>query len=143
MVAVEVSNGGPKSIPVTRGDGVSVDLQELVKLAGPARRVDLPGLGSRRLQTMLAGPFPSPCGGRGMDFEEVRGYQPGDDVRAIDWRVTARTGRLHTKLYEEERDRPFLGLADLGLTMHFGTRGCFKCVQAVRVAALLAWAARP
>lgn len=80
-------------------------------------------------------------GGRGMDFAGLREYRPGDDLRSLDWRHTARHGRPYTKLFHAERERPVLFLVDLGPTMHFGTRGVFKCVQAARVAALLAWAA--
>ena len=67
-------------------------------------------------------------------------YLPGDDIRSIDWRVTARTGRVHTKLFHEERDRPVLFVVDLGAQMRFGTRRAFKSVVAAETAALLAWA---
>jgi uncharacterized protein (DUF58 family) len=77
-----------------------------------------------------------------MEFDESRAYQPGDDVRAIDWRVTARTGRTHTKLYHEERERPVLLVVDARPMMRFGTRDAFKSVQAARAAAAIAWAAR-
>jgi uncharacterized protein (DUF58 family) len=76
-----------------------------------------------------------------MEFAEVRAYAPGDEVRHIDWRVTARTGRPHSKLFEEERERPLIVLADARAPMRFGTRQCFKSVAAARWAALLAWAA--
>ncbi len=77
--------------------------------------------------------------GRGMEFEEARIYQPGDDVRAIDWRVTARTGKVHTKLYREERERPVYILLDCRSMMHFGTRVRFKSVLAAQLAAQLCW----
>jgi len=77
--------------------------------------------------------------GRGMEFDESRIYQNGDDMRSIDWRVTARTGALHTKLFHEERERPVLILADLGASMRFGTRVKFKSVLAAEIAASLAW----
>ncbi|MEZ5787937.1 MAG: DUF58 domain-containing protein [Xanthobacteraceae bacterium] len=77
--------------------------------------------------------------GRGMEFDEARIYQPGDDARSIDWRVTARTGKMHTKLFHEERERPVLILADLRASMHFGTRTQFKSVLAATIAAELAW----
>jgi uncharacterized protein (DUF58 family) len=76
-----------------------------------------------------------------MEFAESRIYQPGDDVRSIDWRVTARTGRPHTKLFQEERERPVILLVDLGASMFFGTRTAYKSVVAAETAALMAWAA--
>ena len=79
--------------------------------------------------------------GRGMEYSESRIYLPGDDIRSIDWRVTARTGRAHTKLFHEERDRPVLFVVDLGAQMRFGTRRAFKSVVAAEAASLLAWAA--
>lgn len=77
--------------------------------------------------------------GRGMDFAESRLYQPGDDIRTIDWRVTARTGRVHTKVFQEERERPVLIWLDLRPSMFFATRGRFKSVLASEVAGLLVW----
>ncbi|SDZ78928.1 DUF58 domain-containing protein [Microbulbifer marinus] len=78
--------------------------------------------------------------GRGMNFEEVRDYQAGDDVRTIDWRVTARTGSTHTKLYQEERERPVVILLDLRSPMFFGSHLAFKSVAASGIAAALGWA---
>lgn len=95
----------------------------------------------RRSLSTLAGPIRSSMRGRGLDFDEVRAYQPGDEVRAIDWRVTARTGSAHTKLYREERERPVLIVADQRQPMFFGSRKCFKSVLAAQVAGLLAWSA--
>lgn len=77
--------------------------------------------------------------GRGMEFDEVRHYQNGDDIRAIDWRVTARTGQTYTKLYREERERPVFFFVDFSASMHFGSQLLFKSVQAAHVAASLAW----
>ncbi|MDH3351493.1 MAG: DUF58 domain-containing protein, partial [Gammaproteobacteria bacterium] len=76
-----------------------------------------------------------------MEFDESRPYQPGDDPRSIDWRVTARSTTAYTKLFREERERPVLVVVDLRANMHFATRGCFKSVNASRAAALLSWAA--
>ena len=87
-----------------------------------------------------AGTHLSPQTGRGMEFAEVRPYQPGDDIRSIDWRHTARRGRPYTKLFHEEREQVRLLLVDLGPSMQFGTRVAFKSVIAARAAALLAWA---
>jgi uncharacterized protein (DUF58 family) len=77
--------------------------------------------------------------GRGIDFAEVRPYQPGDDVRSIDWRVTARKAKVHTKVYREERERPTLVVVDLRSSMRFGSRVRLKSVAAAETAALLAW----
>jgi len=74
-----------------------------------------------------------------MEFDEVRLYQPGDDIRSMDWRVTARTGKPHTKLFREERERPALLLVDLRPPMFFATRGALKSVVAAECASLLAW----
>jgi len=78
--------------------------------------------------------------GRGVDYAASRAYQPGDDIRQMDWRVTARTGRPHTKLFTEERERSVLVVLNCNPSMRFGTRLRFKSVQAARAAALLAWA---
>jgi uncharacterized protein (DUF58 family) len=72
----------------------------------------------------------------------VRAYLPGDDVRSIDWRVTARRGKVHTKLFHEERERPVLFAIDYRRPMFFATRGRFKSVLASELAALLAWRAQ-
>jgi uncharacterized protein (DUF58 family) len=77
--------------------------------------------------------------GRGLDFEEIRAYAMGDDVRTIDWRVTARTGEPHTRVYDEERDRPALFVVDQRIGMFFGTRLNLKSVTAAEAAALGAW----
>jgi uncharacterized protein (DUF58 family) len=79
--------------------------------------------------------------GRGVDYVESRAYQPGDDIRQMDWRVTARTGRPHTKLFQEEREQSILLIIDANPGLRFGTRVRFKSVQAARTAALVAWAA--
>ncbi|SDB46478.1 Protein of unknown function DUF58 [Pseudidiomarina indica] len=79
--------------------------------------------------------------GRGMEFDEYRHYQAGDDVRTIDWRVTARTGTPHTKLFREERERPVFVAVDLSHSMQFGSQLLFKSVQACHLAAVVAWLA--
>ncbi len=78
---------------------------------------------------------------QGMDYAESRLYSPGDDVRRIDWRVTARTGRAHTKLFQLERGNHVYCIVDQRAPMHFGTRAAFKSVAAAEVAALAGWAA--
>ncbi len=76
-----------------------------------------------------------------MDYQESRAYQAGDDVRSMDWRITARTGEPHVKLYQEERERPVVLFLDLNPGMFFGSRGMLKSVAAARAATLIAWAA--
>ncbi|HRG50830.1 MAG: DUF58 domain-containing protein [Cellvibrionales bacterium] len=98
-------------------------------------------LESRSNSSQLSGTQRSTLRGRGIDFDEVRLYQAGDDVRSVDWRVTARTGKMHTKIFHEEKERPVLLVIDLRSGMYFGSRRCFKSVLAANAAALLAWAA--
>ncbi|MCU7807969.1 MAG: DUF58 domain-containing protein, partial [Candidatus Thiodiazotropha sp. (ex Semelilucina semeliformis)] len=79
--------------------------------------------------------------GTGLDFEEVREYREGDDIRNMEWNVTARTNVPHLKIFSEERERSVVLCVDRGPHMSFGTRGTFKSVQAAKAAALLGWAA--
>lgn len=91
------------------------------------------------IHSKLAGTYLAKSKGRGMEFDEVRHYQSGDDVRTIDWRVTARSGKVHTKLFREEKERPVFILTDLSDSMRFGSTLLFKSVQAAHLAALIAW----
>ena len=118
---------------------VEPQLRELLALAGPASA--LPHW-TRSVRARASGPFLSRLRGRGMEYDESRPYLPGDDIRRLDWRVTARTGRPHTKLFREELERPVLICVDYRRAMFFATRGVFKAVQAARVASLLAWRAQ-
>jgi uncharacterized protein (DUF58 family) len=118
---------------------VSVSLKMLIDLARPAAGLNLKHSAIRAGQS---GGYVSRFKGRGMEFEEARGYQPGDDIRSIDWRVTARTGETHTKVFREERERPVFISVDNRPAMHFATRGVFKSVLAAKLAALVAWAAQ-
>ncbi len=119
--------------------GAYTDMADLIALRFPARQLCLAG--KKRALSMLAGPNKSNFRGRGIDFEEVRRYQPGDDIRTIDWRVTARSGNAHTKLFQEERERPVLLVIDQRHSMFFGSSHCFKSVLAAHLASLLAWSA--
>ena len=119
--------------------GAYAQLSDMIALRFPARQLSL-ARRNRALST-LAGPNKSNFRGRGIDFEEVRSYQPGDDIRTIDWRVTARTGSAHTKLFREERERPVLVVVDQRSGMFFGSSHCFKSVLATHLASLLAWSA--
>ncbi|MEE7625957.1 DUF58 domain-containing protein [Methylobacter sp. Wu8] len=118
---------------------ISVSLKTLVDLARPAAGIKLKHSAIRSGQS---GGYVSRFKGRGMEFEEARVYQPGDDIRSIDWRVTARTGEPHTKMFREERERPVFISVDDRPAMHFATRGVFKSVLAAKLAGLLAWAAQ-
>lgn len=117
---------------------VSVSLRELIELkpAGERIRLSMP-----RISAASAGGHLSPFKGRGVEFDESRPYQEGDDQRTIDWRDTARTGKPHTKVFREERNRPVIVWLDLCAPMMFATRGAFKAVIAARTAAILAWSA--
>lgn len=117
---------------------VSISQAGLIRLNGPARVIALDVLRVNSLQT---GAYVSHFRGRGMEFDESRPYQPGDDPRNIDWRVTARSTEAYTKLFREERERPVLVVVDLRRNMHFATQGSFKSVIASRAAALVSWAA--
>ena len=114
-------------------------LDDLFELRHRAHAI---GLASRhRVGSPLSGLYASVFRGQGMDYEETREYREGDEIRNMDWRVTARTGVPHLKVFREERERSVVLCVDAGPHMHFGTRGTFKCVQAARAAALLVWAA--
>lgn len=117
---------------------VSVSQKGLIRLAGAARTIALDAV---RVDSLQTGAYVSHFKGRGMEFDESRPYQPGDDPRNIDWRVTARSTEAYTKLFREERERPVLVMMDLRRGMHFATRGCYKSVSGCRAAALLSWAA--
>lgn len=119
-------------------DGVSLNQKELLACQNIARA--LPETPSKA-RAALAGHRASNIRGRGMEFAEVRHYQSGDDVRTIDWRVTARTGKAHTKLFVEERERPVLLLLDLSHSLYFGSSLMLQAVQAAHVAATLGWRA--
>lgn len=119
--------------------GIHVTSDELIQLRLPAERLKLPG--QQRSSAQQSGPQHSRFRGRGMDYQESRGYQPGDDIRSMDWRVTARTGRPHTKIFQEERERPVLLIIDYSPSMDFGSQQALKRVVAARLATLLAWTA--
>jgi len=127
-----------KQAPTT-SELVSVSLKTLLDLARPAAGLNLKHSAIRAGQS---GGYASRFKGRGMEFEEARSYQPGDDIRSIDWRVTARTGEPHTKVFREERERPVFVSLDNRPAMHFATRGVFKSVLAAKLAGLVAWAAQ-
>ncbi len=118
---------------------VSVQLKPLIDLASKA---PLMKIQRGRIKANQSGGYASRFKGRGMEFDEVRQYQAGDDVRTIDWRVTARTNKAHSKVFHEERERPVFISVDMRAAMQFATQGVFKSVQAANIAALIAWAAQ-
>jgi uncharacterized protein (DUF58 family) len=114
-------------------------LDDLLELRHQAHAL---GMASHHLvNSSFAGLYASVFRGQGLNFEEVREYHEGDDIRNMDWKVTARTGKPHLKVFREERERSVMLCVDKGPHMDFGTRGTFKSIQAAKAAALLGWAA--
>lgn len=128
----------PASASVTH-ERVKVSLKTLIDLAKPAATLTLR---PKQIRAAQSGNYLSRFKGRGMAYAETRLYQPGDDVRRMDWRVTARTEKPHSKVFCEERERPLFISVDYRPSMAFATRGVFKSVQAAKLAAILAWAAQ-
>ncbi len=128
-----------KTATVAASERVFITLKTLINLARPAASLNLK---RKSIRAQTSGGYVSHFKSRGMEFQEVRAYQPGDDVRNIDWHVTARTGKVQTKVFREERERPVFISVDNRHTMHFATRGVFKSVLAAKLAGLLAWAAQ-
>ncbi len=104
--------------------GIHASLNQLIALRVQARTLNLSS--RKQVATFANGPQSAHFRGRGVDFDEVRIYQAGDDIRNMDWRVTARSNRPHTKLFREERERPVFLLVDQGPSMFFGTRVAFR-----------------
>lgn len=121
------------------GDGIHLTAAELIALRPRCHALRLPM--RQAAASALAGAYRSRFRGRGVDFVESRNYQPGDDIRNMDWRVTARTGRAHTKVFQEERERPVLVVLDAAPSLFFGTRRRLKSVAAGQMAAAIAWSA--
>ena len=119
--------------------GIRVSLVELIEMRHRVREVQLFSTPAKR--SPLIGLHHSKLRGRGVDFDQVRVYQPGDDVRTIDWRVTARTQEPHTKLFHEERERPVFIMVEQSRRLFFGSGLQFKSVLAAQAAALFGWAA--
>lgn len=117
--------------------GAMLSLQQLLDQRHIAKALELYIQSRSRLG--MSGSHISKSKGRGVDFEEHRAYQAGDDIRSIDWRVTARTGRPFTKIFREERERPVIIGVDQSHNMFFGSQVSFKSVVAAEVAAILCW----
>ena len=119
--------------------GIHVDVGELIGIR--ARLAGLSQASLRRRASYRSGGRDTRLRGRGMEYEESRVYVPGDDFRTMDWRVMARTGEAHTKVFAEEKERRFLLAVDLSPSMYYGTRQGFKSWAAAQVAAHLGWLA--
>jgi uncharacterized protein (DUF58 family) len=117
--------------------GVYVRLHDLVALRAQARGFSF--LPRQPVHSLLAGRHASRLRGRGLNFEEIRRYLPGDDIRQIDWKVTARMRKTHSRVYTEERERTVLLVVDQRLNMFFGSVRYMKSVTAAEAAALAAW----
>jgi len=120
-----------------RSRGAFITLEQLFDQRHVARSLELDYQSRSRLG--MSGSHISKHKGRGVDFEEFRAYQPGDDIRQIDWRVTARTGRPFTKVFREERERPVIIGCDQSHNMFFGSQVAFKSVVAAEAAAIICW----
>jgi uncharacterized protein (DUF58 family) len=124
----------PEAVP-----GVYTTLDDLARIEHKASGFSF--LPRQPVHSLLTGRHTSRVRGRGLDFDELRRYRPGDDPRTIDWRVTQRTRQPHVRVFTEERDRPALLVVDQRLNMFFGTRVAMKSVVAAELAALAAWRA--
>src|SRR6201990_148806 len=117
--------------------GVYIDLDGRIPLDYRDRSVSF--LPRQPVHSLLSGRFASRMRGRGLNFEEIRDYRPGDDIRSIDWKVTARLQKPHVRVFDEERDRQALLVVDQRLSMFFGSRRSMKSVTAAEAAGIAAW----
>jgi uncharacterized protein (DUF58 family) len=129
----------PRGQSTTATEGVYADLDALIRLQFQARGFSF--LPRQPVHSLLAGRHASRLRGRGLNFEEIRRYLPGDDIRNMDWHITARTRKPHVRVYTEERDRPVLLVVDQRLSMFFGSQWAMKSVVAAEATALAAWRA--
>jgi uncharacterized protein (DUF58 family) len=126
-----------RSAGTVSDERVYVNLHQLTLLQHQARGISF--LPRQPVHSLLSGRHASRVRGRGLNFEEIRQYHAGDDVRTIDWKVTARLRSPHTRVYTEERDRPVLLVVDQRIGMFFGTQVNMKSVTAAQTAAMAAW----
>ncbi len=131
-----------KNVSNRQGDGtqlkgVYVQLDELARLQHKASGFSF--LPKQPIHSVLSGRHASKLRGRGLNFEELRNYLPGDDTRNIDWKVTARTRTPYVRVYTEEKDRTVWLLIDQRINMFFGSKNRMKSVVAAEVAAISAW----
>lgn len=121
----------------TNDNRIAVSLAQLRALEFKARGFSF--LPRQPVQSILTGRHGSRLRGRGLNFEELRHYRPGDDIRSMDWKVTNRTGKPHVRVYTEERERHVHLLVDQRVSMFFGSQTAMKSVVAAEIAALAAW----
>jgi uncharacterized protein (DUF58 family) len=124
-------------IRTERAPGVYTSLAELIGFQHKARGFSF--LPRQPIHSLLAGQHASRLRGRGLDFEELRHYQFGDNVRQIDWKATNRTRKTQLRVFSEERERVVLLVIDQRLSMFFGSQRCMKSVASAETAALAAW----
>jgi uncharacterized protein (DUF58 family) len=127
----------PSTSAAAATPGVYVSLDSLLRLKGRAQNFSF--LPKQPVHSLLAGRHASRMRGRGLNFEEVRSYLPGDDIRNMDWKVTARMRKPHTRVYTEEKERPSLIVVDQRATMFFGSSENMKSWIATEAGALSAW----
>lgn len=125
--------------PVDQEPRIRVTLDDLVRLEFDARGFSL--LPRQPVSSLLSGRYASRLRGRGLSFEELREYRPGDDIRSMDWKATARLRKPQVRIYSEERERPVLLIVDQRSNMHFGSARATKAAAAAELAALGAWRA--
>jgi uncharacterized protein (DUF58 family) len=130
---------GRTKAEITKPPGAYTNLDDLIRIQFRAR--DFSFLPQQPVSSILSGRYASRLRGRGLNFEELRRYLPGDDIRTMDWKVTARTRSPHVRVYTEEKDRSLLLVVDQRINMFFGTRNRFKSVTATELTALAAWRA--
>lgn len=130
----------PESLSLQHPGRIHVSLHDLLSIQQQLHPSGL--LAQSATKSLLLGLHQSRLRGRGMEFDQVRAYQPGDDVRNIDWRVTARTAEVHCKVFREEREHPIFLVVEQSPAMFFASKGNFKSVQAAYMAGLIAWAAQ-
>lgn len=127
----------PKQTDTAHDNRIAVSLEHLRALEFKARGFSF--LPKQPVQSILTGRHGSRLRGRGLNFEELRHYRPGDDIRSMDWKVTNRTGKPHVRVYTEERERSVQLLIDQRVSMFFGSETSMKSAVAAEVAALTAW----
>ncbi len=126
-----------KSLNDKLDERIYISLNKILRLRYQATGFSF--LPRQPVHSLLTGQKHSRLRGRGLDFIEMRHYRPGDDIRALDWRVTNRTGKPHVRIYAEEKDRRVFILVDQRISMFFGSQHKMKSVVAAEVAALAAW----